>query len=60
MQGAPITEADRIAVNNLFKEIAEFGRRVRERRAAEKAVAKQKRKNSGKVQPTVNETVNPA
>lgn len=30
-----VTEADRIAVTNLFKQIAEYGRKVRERREAE-------------------------
>lgn len=35
------TEADRIAVMNLFREIAEFGHRVRERKAAEIAAASQ-------------------
>ena len=39
MQTKPITPADRIAVTNLFKEIAAFGRQVRERRAAEAAAS---------------------
>lgn len=43
MQDEPISQADRIAVINLFKEIAAFGRQVRERRTAEAA----------KVQPVV-------
>lgn len=38
MQEESTTEADRIAVINLFKEIAEFGRRVRQRRAGGIAV----------------------
>ena len=35
MQDKSISQADRIAVSKLFKEIAAFGRQVRERRAAE-------------------------
>jgi len=38
MQNESVTEADRIAVIILFKEIAEFGRRVRQRRTGELAV----------------------
>ena len=39
MQSEPITKAERNAVINLFKEIAEFGHRVRKRRAR-KAIAR--------------------
>ena len=60
MQSDSTTEADRIAVNNLFKEIAEYGRQVRERRAAEKAVAQEENKKSSNPQSAVNETAKPA
>jgi len=49
MQSEPITQADRIAVINLFKEIAEFGRRVRQRRAGEIAVTGQETPQSDEV-----------
>ena len=38
MQDEPITQADRIAFLNLFKEIAAIGRQAREQRAAKQAV----------------------
>ena len=60
MQSDPTTKADRIAVNNLFKEIAEYGRWVRERRAVEKAIADQKKQKPGKAQPAVDESARPA
>ena len=60
MQSNSITEADRIAVNNLFQEIAEYGRQVRERRAAEKAVDQEEHKESSDPQAAVNETAKPA
>lgn len=47
MQDESITEADRIAVINLFKEIAEFGRRVRQRRTGELAVTDPETPQSG-------------
>jgi hypothetical protein len=34
-QNDPITEANRIAVTKLFRQIAEYGREIRERRSAE-------------------------
>jgi hypothetical protein len=34
-QTPPPTEADRIALTNMFKAIAEYGRKVRQRRQAE-------------------------
>ena len=37
MQYEPISAADRIAFTNLFREIAAFGRRIRERHAAKAA-----------------------
>jgi len=37
MQSEPVTDADRMMVTDLFKEIAAYGRRVRERRAVETA-----------------------
>ena len=46
MQSESITEADRIAVINLFKEIAEFGRRVRQRRTGGIAVANRRTRRS--------------
>jgi|WetSurMetagenome_2_1015567.scaffolds.fasta_scaffold10698_4 hypothetical protein len=34
-QSSPATDADRIALNNMFRAIAEYGRKVRLRRLAE-------------------------
>lgn len=51
MQDESITEADRIAVINLFKEIAEFGRRVRQRRTGELAVTDLETPQSGEARP---------
>jgi hypothetical protein len=35
LQSSPSTEADRIALTNMFRAIAEYGRRIRQRREAE-------------------------
>lgn len=55
MQGESITEADRIAVINLFKEIAEFGRRVSQRRTGEVAVTDLETPQSGEARPAESE-----
>ena len=54
MQAKPNSQADRIAVTKLFKEIAAFGRQVRERRAAE-AVAAQSAAFTERLQPVSTE-----
>ena len=55
MQDEPVTEADRKTVINLFKEIAEYGNRVRERRAMD-AVAQRENLRNKKSKCDVEET----